>query len=83
MRGGLCKRRIKDATHINRLTDIVKGIEMLHKQSKKLRKMLDYRNGDTETGLKFHWSSMGGGWTEVITAPLRKLYQQTKRKRLA
>lgn len=46
---------------------------MSHKQSKKIRKLLNYRHGNTATELK-HRRSVGRlGWTEAITTLLRKL----------
>ena len=61
-------------------TNNPRGSEMSHKQSKKIRKLLNYRHGDTATELKHHHSMGRLGWTEAITTPLRKLYQQMKRK---
>ena len=46
---------------------------MSHKQSKKIRKLLNYRHGDTATELKHHHSMGRLGWTEAITMLLRKL----------
>ena len=46
---------------------------MSHKQSKKIRKLLNYRHGDTATELKHHRSMGRLGWAEAITTLLRKL----------
>jgi len=56
---------------------------MSHKQAKQLRKKLNYRNGDTTTKVKRNTNIWDRGRSEVITTPRRKLYQQTKRGRIA